>query len=37
MTDIELDIAIAREKEYLSRGRDPGPPLIEGRVDDGTE
>lgn len=34
MTDIELDIAITREKEYLSSDRDPGPPLIVGQVDD---
>jgi hypothetical protein len=37
MTDMELDIAIAREKKYLSTGRDPRPPLIEGRVDDDAE
>ena len=34
MTDMELEIAIAREKEYLSSGRDPGPLIIQGQVDD---
>jgi hypothetical protein len=35
MTDMELDIALAREREFLATAQATAPPMIEGEVFDG--